>query len=121
MVSVRHDKQQLPLSRVWRLTAGSTSPFGIEGWRFAFLSVALVSIAIGVGNFMLAHDPRFPPGQDKVLYFELLCRLWCMAASSRQLDLQESVCDHALTDRMSCAPADAGLISKPLCRYWRPV
>ena len=48
-------------------TAGATSPFGIEGWRFAFLSVALVSIAIGIGNFMFAHDPRFPPGQDKVL------------------------------------------------------
>jgi len=45
---------------------GGTSPFGIEGWRFAFLSVALVSIAIGIGNFMFAHDPRFPPGQDKV-------------------------------------------------------
>ncbi len=47
---------------------GGTSPFGIEGWRFAFLSVALVSIAIGIGNFMFAHDPRFPPGQDKVLF-----------------------------------------------------
>ena len=45
---------------------GGTAPFGIEGWRFAFLSVALVSIAIGIGNFMFAHDPRFPPGQDKV-------------------------------------------------------
>ena len=51
-------------------SVGSTSPFGIEGWRFAFLSVALVSIAIGIGNFMFAHDPRFPPGQDKVLLLE---------------------------------------------------
>ena len=39
--------------------AGHTHPLGIEGWRFAFLTVAAVSVAIGVATFFLAHDPRF--------------------------------------------------------------
>lgn len=34
-------------------------PLGIEGWRFVFLTVALVSASIGVLTFLLAHDPRF--------------------------------------------------------------
>lgn len=34
-------------------------PLGIEGWRFVFLTVALVSITIGVATFFLSHDPRF--------------------------------------------------------------
>ena len=34
-------------------------PLGMEGWRFAFLSVAVVSAAIGVLTFFLGHDPRF--------------------------------------------------------------
>lgn len=45
--------------------SGGHSPFGIEGWRFAFLTVALVSIAIGIGNFMFGHDPRFNQGSDE--------------------------------------------------------
>ena len=48
------------------LCAGGFKPLGIDGWRFAFLSVALVSIAIGVGNFLYAHDPRFKFDDDEV-------------------------------------------------------
>jgi hypothetical protein len=32
---------------------------GMEGWRFVFLSVALVSVTIGIATFFLSHDPRF--------------------------------------------------------------
>jgi hypothetical protein len=39
--------------------AGHFRPLGIEGWRFAFLTVAAVSALIGVATFLLAHDPRF--------------------------------------------------------------
>ena len=31
---------------------------GVEGWRFAFFSVAVVSLAIGALNFCFARDPR---------------------------------------------------------------
>lgn len=40
--------------------AGSLTFFGWEGWRFVFLSVALVSISIGVLNWVQARDPNFP-------------------------------------------------------------
>ena len=30
----------------------------MEGWRFAFFTVAMVSLAIGVLNFAFARDPR---------------------------------------------------------------
>lgn len=39
--------------------AGQYFPLGMEGWRFVFLTVALISITIGVLTFLLAHDPRF--------------------------------------------------------------
>jgi len=39
------------------LHAGST--FGWEGWRFVFLSVAAVSVLIGVLNWLQAHDPNY--------------------------------------------------------------
>ena len=38
--------------------AGCAAPFGIEGWRFSFLSVAAVSVAIGILTFMFGQDPR---------------------------------------------------------------
>ncbi|DBB03312.1 TPA: hypothetical protein ACH3X3_010695 [Trebouxia sp. C0006] len=38
---------------------GSTTVFGWEGWRFVFLSVAAVSILIGVLNWLQAHDPNY--------------------------------------------------------------
>ena len=39
--------------------AGGMAPLGIEGWRFVFLTIALVSMTIGIATFFLSHDPRF--------------------------------------------------------------
>lgn len=41
------------------IDTGSTTVFGWEGWRFVFLSVAAVSILIGVLNWLQAHDPNY--------------------------------------------------------------
>lgn len=41
------------------LSTGSTTVFGWEGWRFVFLSVAAVSVLIGVLNWLQAHDPNY--------------------------------------------------------------
>lgn len=38
---------------------GALHPLGMEGWRFAFLSVAVVSATIGVLTYLFGHDPRF--------------------------------------------------------------
>ena len=38
--------------------AGHLQVFGVEGWRFAFFTVAMVSVAIGILNFAFARDPR---------------------------------------------------------------
>ena len=38
--------------------AASTHPLGMEGWRFAFLMVALVSLSIGGLTLAFAKDPR---------------------------------------------------------------
>lgn len=38
---------------------GCHHPFGLDGWRFAFVSVALLSLAIGAATFLLGRDPRF--------------------------------------------------------------
>ncbi|KAA6416826.1 MAG: hypothetical protein FRX49_13202 [Trebouxia sp. A1-2] len=38
---------------------GSTTVFGWEGWRFVFLSVAAVSVLIGVLNWLQAYDPNY--------------------------------------------------------------
>lgn len=38
----------------------------MEGWRFAFLSVAAVSLTIGILNLMYAADPRCQPGQLRI-------------------------------------------------------
>ena len=39
--------------------AGSHRPLGLEGWRFAFLSLAAVSGAAGVANLLLTEDPLY--------------------------------------------------------------
>ena len=41
------------------MCVGCYQPLGIEGWRFAFLSVAAVSVGIGALTFFFGHDPRF--------------------------------------------------------------
>ena len=37
---------------------GGHRPLGMEGWRFAFLSLAAVSAAAGVANLLLTEDPQ---------------------------------------------------------------
>ena len=44
--------------------AGCAAPFGIEGWRFSFLSVAVVSAGIGVFTYLFGEDPRSQRRQD---------------------------------------------------------
>ena len=39
--------------------AGARHPFGLEGWRFAFLAVAATSWLIGALTWALAVDPRY--------------------------------------------------------------
>ena len=39
--------------------SGGLSVLGGPGWRFVFLSVALVSISSGILNWLFAHDPNF--------------------------------------------------------------
>ena len=41
------------------MCAGAHTVLGWEGWRFVFLSVALVSILIGLLNWCFAHDPAY--------------------------------------------------------------
>lgn len=39
--------------------AGAHTVLGWDGWRFVFLSVAVVSIVIGLLNWSFAHDPAY--------------------------------------------------------------
>ena len=41
------------------MLAGGLQVMGIEGWRFAFLTVAAASWLIGVLTWLLAVDPRY--------------------------------------------------------------
>lgn len=38
---------------------GGISVFGIEGWRFAFMTVAIVSWGIGLATYIWGVDPRY--------------------------------------------------------------
>eukprot|EP00887_Chlorella_sp_A99_P006616 scaffold3.g6616.t1 len=44
---------------------GSRRPLGVEGWRFAFLSMAAVSAAAGVASLLWAGDPSRPNQQHQ--------------------------------------------------------
>ena len=44
--------------------AAATHPLGMEGWRFAFLMVALVSLSIGGLTLAFAKDPRSPSAES---------------------------------------------------------
>lgn len=37
---------------------GNQRPLGIEGWRFAFLVIAAVSVCTGILTLLMASDPR---------------------------------------------------------------
>ncbi|CAL8464814.1 g4349 [Coccomyxa elongata] len=47
------------LGALYATNIGAFHPLGIEGWRFAFLSVGLLSASIGILTFLFGHDPRF--------------------------------------------------------------
>ena len=74
-----------PLMSNQMLIAGCAAPFGIEGWRFSFLSVALVSAAIGVLTYVFGEDPRDSR------------RCVCRLAHART-----HVCTHAQLDHSQC-------------------
>ena len=42
--------------------AGTLRPFGLEGWRFAFVILGVISGCIGVVNFFFSADPRCARG-----------------------------------------------------------
>ncbi|KAK9868059.1 hypothetical protein WJX84_009573 [Apatococcus fuscideae] len=54
------------LGALYATNIGDSHPLGMEGWRFAFLSVAAVSLTIGVLNLLYAADPRCQPGQLRI-------------------------------------------------------
>ena len=47
--------------------SGGYRPFGIEGWRAVFLTVGIVSFALGILNYFFAHDPRYAQDNKSVL------------------------------------------------------
>ena len=47
--------------------SGGYRPFGIEGWRVVFLTVGVVSFALGILNYFFAHDPRYAQDNKSVL------------------------------------------------------
>ena len=47
--------------------SGGYRPFGIEGWRVVFLTVGIVSFALGILNYFFAHDPRYAQDNKSVL------------------------------------------------------
>ncbi|DBA71660.1 TPA: hypothetical protein ACH3X2_001115 [Trebouxia sp. C0005] len=46
---------------------GGYTPFGIEGWRVVFLTVGVISFALGILNYFFAHDPRYAQDNKSVL------------------------------------------------------
>jgi MFS family permease len=47
------------IGALYATNMGSHTPFGIDGWRFVFLSVSLVSAVTGVLNHMYVKDDAF--------------------------------------------------------------
>ena len=47
------------LGALFATNVGHLRPLGIEGWRFAFATVAAASWAIGACTLWFAVDPRF--------------------------------------------------------------
>ena len=58
-VTICADVSDACAGALYATNIGALTPLGLEGWRFAFLSVAVVSALIGVLTFFLGHDPRF--------------------------------------------------------------
>ncbi|KAK9861788.1 hypothetical protein WJX84_005582 [Apatococcus fuscideae] len=51
------------LGGLYATNVAATHPLGMEGWRFAFLMVALVSLSIGGLTLAFAKDPRSPSSE----------------------------------------------------------
>ncbi|CAK0787030.1 hypothetical protein CVIRNUC_010246 [Coccomyxa viridis] len=47
------------LGALYATNIGAFYPLGMEGWRFAFLSVGILSALIGIATFCFGSDPRF--------------------------------------------------------------
>jgi predicted MFS family arabinose efflux permease len=47
------------IGALYATNMGAHTPFGMEGWRFVFLSVSLVSAVTGVLNHMYVRDEAF--------------------------------------------------------------
>ena len=58
---------QLALQQCTLSCAGGHHPLGIDGWRFVFLSVGIISFILGILNWCMAHDPRYAPDKRTLL------------------------------------------------------
>lgn len=47
------------IGALYATNLGAHTPFGIEGWRFVFLSVSLISLGSGILNHMYVKDEMF--------------------------------------------------------------
>ena len=47
------------LGALYATNVGATRPFGMEGWRFVFISVATASILVGILNARYVFDPTW--------------------------------------------------------------
>ncbi|KAK9845923.1 hypothetical protein WJX81_006083 [Elliptochloris bilobata] len=50
------------LGGLYATNVGTLRPFGLEGWRFAFVILGVISACIGVVNFFFSADPRCSRG-----------------------------------------------------------
>eukprot|EP00891_Asterochloris_glomerata_P000173 jgi/Astpho2/173/e_gw1.00004.7.1_t len=55
------------LGSLYATSIGGHHPLGIEGWRFVFLSVGIISFILGILNWCMAHDPRYAPDKRTLL------------------------------------------------------
>lgn len=62
----QHNMTGLSLSRCVCYSGGYT-PFGIEGWRVVFLTIGIISFALGILNYFFAHDPRYAQDNKTML------------------------------------------------------
>ncbi|PRW32866.1 MFS general substrate transporter isoform A [Chlorella sorokiniana] len=53
------------LGALYATNTAAHSPLGMEGWRFVFLSVAVVSAITGLLNYLFVHDPTFHRHQQQ--------------------------------------------------------
>ncbi|KAL4545028.1 hypothetical protein Ndes2526B_g02147 [Nannochloris sp. 'desiccata'] len=56
------------LGALYATNVGSLRPFGIDGWRFVFYSVAATSILVGVLNALYVHDPSYQQHHQQQLH-----------------------------------------------------